>query len=57
MKEKSIQLIEKEIKWCEDNKQSVDLSEDYKKGFIKGLEQALFFIKSKSKQLKVKIGL
>jgi hypothetical protein len=36
-------LIKEEIKWCEENPNS-NLSEEYKKGFIQGLKQALNFI-------------
>lgn len=39
------QLIEKEIKWCEANRTPGE--EIYQDGFIAGLKQALFLVKSK----------
>jgi hypothetical protein len=34
------QAIDQEIKWSKEHKDSYDISEEYYKGYIKGLEQA-----------------
>jgi len=34
------QALDQEIKWSKDNKDSYDISKEYYKGFVKGLEQA-----------------
>jgi len=40
-----IVTLKQEIEWCHNNADS-SLSEDYQKGFVKGLEQAIFLLKS-----------
>jgi hypothetical protein len=43
----SVAIIEDEIKWCNDNPAiTFGFSEDYGKGFIKGLKQAIYLIKA-----------
>lgn len=34
------QAINQELKWSKENKDSYDISKEYYKGFVKGLEQA-----------------
>lgn len=41
--ESLIKSINQEIDWCEENKDMV--SEEYAKGFIKGLEQVIHILK------------
>ena len=43
-KELAIQLIINEIKWCVNNRDSGSETKEYKDGFIRGLEQALFLL-------------
>lgn len=42
--DKVLSLVEQEIKWCNEHKGDSAESEDFEKGFVKGLEQAKFFI-------------
>ena len=43
-KEIAIKLIINEIKWCVENKKSGSETKEFKRGFIRGLEQALFLL-------------
>jgi len=41
-----IEVIKQEIKWCNDHPaHGFGLSEDYGKGFVRGLEQAAYLLK------------
>jgi len=41
------EIIKKEIEWCESPEaQAVDTSDDYKAGFVAGLNQAIFLLDS-----------
>jgi len=50
MKNKIVQLIEKEINWCLDNP-ATNLSKDFQKGFVAGLKQAKYLATTKLKEL------
>jgi len=45
-------LIKQELKYCRKDKSKV-VSEEYKKGFIKGLEQVLFFIDELNNKIRI----
>ena len=45
-------LIKQELEYCRKDKTKV-VSEEYKKGFIKGLEQVLFFIDELNNKIRI----
>lgn len=53
----SVALLKKEIDWCNSNKDKTkNPSEEYKRGFIQGLEQAILLLTQKPKVKKCQKG-
>lgn len=44
-KKQITELIKKEIDWCRKNPDKTNMSEDWRKGFIQGLKQAITLVK------------
>ncbi len=42
----AITLLEREIKWCEQNPMPDKVTPEFRKGFISGLEQAILLLAS-----------
>lgn len=44
MKKEYEEVLNFEIKWCEENSEEIDCSDEYKQGFIAGLKQAIYLL-------------
>jgi len=51
MKDKQYQIIEAEIKWCEEHKDA--MPKEYSRGFIAGLKQAVYLLNASQKKKSV----
>jgi hypothetical protein len=46
----SVELLKKEVEWCNANKDKTkNPSAEYKRGFIQGIEQAIYLLTQKPK--------